>query len=71
MQCDILKHFGKKKKPEKLNEPLDSPLQVQLIKFLGLKNYFVDKFVFRRKQSSTVWLTQSTRSPDITTKAAS
>jgi hypothetical protein len=52
MQCDLLQHFRKKKRQDRNTDPKDSPLQVQLIKFLGLKNYFVDKFIFRRKPSS-------------------
>jgi len=33
---------------------VDSPLQIQLVKMLGLKNYVLDKFVFRRKQPSNL-----------------
>ena len=32
-------------------EHSDSPLQIKLVKMLGLKNYMLDKFVFRRKES--------------------
>lgn len=60
MQCDILK--GWRKRPHREQHPheeQDSPLQVRLIKLLGLKNYFVDRFVFKRRPSSTPILRQS------------
>jgi hypothetical protein len=60
MQCDILRGFRRPSHRERHpHEEQDSPLQVKLIKFLGLKNYFVDKFVFKRRKSSTQPLTQS------------
>lgn len=31
---------------------LDSPLQLKLIKMLGLNKYFMDNFIFKRKPSS-------------------
>lgn len=30
----------------------DSPLQMRLIKYLGLKKYMMDNFIFKRKPSS-------------------
>ena len=33
-------------------ETLDSPLQMKLISYLGLKKYMIDNFVFKRKPSS-------------------
>ncbi len=30
----------------------DSPLQMKLIKYLGLKKYMMDNFIFKRKPSS-------------------
>lgn len=32
---------------------IDSPVQLKLINFLGLKNYMIDNFIFKRKTSST------------------
>lgn len=32
-------------------ETADSPLQIQLIKMFGLKEFILEKFVFRRKPS--------------------
>ena len=37
-------------------EHSDSPLQVKLVKMLGLKDYMLDKFVFRRKEPSNYTL---------------
>ena len=34
-------------------ESLDSPLQMKLINYLGLKKYMIENFVFKRKPSST------------------
>ena len=34
-------------------EHSDSPLQIKLVKMLGLKKYMLDKFVFRRKEPCT------------------
>lgn len=47
-----------KKKAETITagESIDSPLQVRLVKMLGLKNYLLDKFVFRRKPSCNLHL---------------
>jgi hypothetical protein len=42
---------------------VDSPFQVRLIKMLGLHSLLIDKFVFRRKKSSTPPYTQPTTSP--------
>ena len=33
-------------------ETADSPLQIQIIKMFGLKQFILEKFVFRRKPSS-------------------
>ena len=33
-------------------ESLDSPLQMKLISYLGLKKYMIENFVFKRKPSS-------------------
>lgn len=35
-------------------QSIDSPLQLKLINFLGLKNYMIDNFIFKRKRSSTL-----------------
>ena len=64
MQCNILGSGSvKKKQYHNDHAERDSPLQVQLIKFLGLKNYFMDKFVFRRKPSSKYEIIQSISLP--------
>ena len=34
------------------SDSTDSPLQLKLIKYLGLKQYMIDKFIFKRKPSS-------------------
>lgn len=34
-------------------ESMDSPLQMKLISMLGLKNYMLENFVFKRKPTST------------------
>lgn len=44
--CSFLNNYGSNL------ESIDSPLQLKLIKFLGLKNYMIDNFIFRRKNSS-------------------
>jgi hypothetical protein len=45
---------GKKRaRLERHSESVDSPFQVRLIKMLGLHSIILDKFVFRRKKSST------------------
>lgn len=33
-------------------ESIDSPLQLKLISFLGLKNYMMENFIFKRKSAS-------------------
>ena len=43
-------------------EHSDSPLQIKLVKMLGLKKYMLDKFVFRRKESCTFCSIQPTLS---------
>ena len=61
MQCNILgSNSVKNKQYSNDHAERDSPLQVKLIKFLGLKNYFMDKFVFRRKPSSKNLIIKST-----------
>lgn len=34
------------------SDSVDSPLQLKLINYLGLKQYMIDKFIFKRKPSS-------------------
>lgn len=72
MQCNMLgsNRFFRKKYDNDVGER-DSPLQVQLIKFLGLKNYFMNNFIFRRKPSSNRILIQNTNSSSTITKIAS
>lgn len=36
-------------------ESLDSPLQIKLINYLGLKKYMIDNFIFKRKNSSLLY----------------
>lgn len=46
--CDLLSHGS-----EGCLNSVDSPLQMKLIKYLGLKKYMIDNFIFKRKPSST------------------
>ena len=39
---------------------VDSPLQLKLINYLGLKKYMMDNFIFKRKPSSKKFMIQST-----------
>ena len=41
--CSLL---GNTTKPP---QSIDSPMQLKLINYLGIKQYMIDKFIFRRK----------------------
>ena len=52
MLCGVGCYRNKRAESSDEHGTVDSPLQIQLVKMLGLKNYLLDKFVFRRKSPS-------------------
>lgn len=44
--CSFLNNYGD------CPQSIDSPIQIKLINMLGLKNYVIENFIFRRKPTS-------------------
>lgn len=40
----------------KQGESVDSPMQLKLINYLGVKKYMIEKFIFRRKEPGNPFL---------------